>query len=123
MEQMKLLVLVNGAPYGTATPAEAYRTISGLGGMGIDTTCVLVEDGVFVALKNQNPSSISMQDISRAYTNLKEFDVKVYISKEALIERNIKETELIENNGVISNAELKELINGTHCIISFVSGG
>ncbi len=120
---MKVLILVNGAPYGTATPAEAFRTISGLAGMDVDTTCVLVEDGVYVALKDQNPETIDMQNLAKAYEMLKDFNARVYILKESMEERGIKEDELIQHDGIIDRAKLRELILERHCIISFVSGG
>ncbi|RKY99335.1 MAG: hypothetical protein DRQ10_06350 [Candidatus Hydrothermota bacterium] len=120
---MDALVLINGAPYGTATPAEAYRTAIGLGGMGVDTAVVLVEDGVWVAVKGHNPKVIDMQDLSQAFGALNQFDVKLYVLKEALEERGISENELIKNDGIITMEDLKKMIKEAKCVLTFLAGG
>lgn len=119
----KVIVLVNAAPYGTATPAEAYRTIQGLAGMGIETTCVLLGDGVFILLKDQNPTLIDMQDLSEAYKALSEFDVKIYVCKESMVERGLKEDDIDGANGVLSCDEINKIIDEHHCVLTFTSGG
>ena len=119
----KIIVLVNAAPYGTATPAEAYRTIQGLAGMGIETTCVLLGDGVFILLKDQKPESIDMQNLSEAYKALSEFDVKIFVCKNSMEERGIKEDDISGAHGILSCDEINKLIDEHHCVLTFTSGG
>ena len=120
---MKVLVIVDGAPYGTATPAEAFRTMVGLGGMDVDTSAVLVGDGVFVALRGQNPKEIDMQDLGKGYETVGEFGVRLYVLKESLEERGIAEEDLIKNDGIVDMEGLRKLIDSAHCVMTFVSGG
>ncbi len=119
----KVIVLVNAAPYGTATPAEAYRTIQGLAGMGVQTTCVLLGDGVFVLMKDQRPESIDMQNLSEAYKALSEFDVKIYVCRDSMEERGVKESDIEGADGILSCDEINKLIDEHHCVLTFTSGG
>lgn len=119
----KVIVLVNAAPYGTATPAEAYRTIQGLAGMGIETSCVLMGDGVFILKKEQNPEEIDMQKLSEAYKGLSEFDVKIYVCADSLRERGLKEEDLEGVFKVVGCDEINNLLDTHHCVLTFTSGG
>ncbi len=119
----KVIILVNAAPYGTATPAEAYRTIQGLAGMGIETTCVLLGDGVFILLKDQKPEAIDMQNLSEAYKALSEFDVKIYVCKNSMEERGVKEDDIDGAHGILSCDDINKLIDKHHCVLTFTSGG
>ncbi|MCR4428646.1 MAG: DsrE family protein [Caldiserica bacterium] len=118
----KVLVIVDAGPYGTATAAEAYRVLQGLGGMGIETTCLLLGDGAFIALKNQKPEEIEMQSLERAYPSLKEFAVKIFVLEESLKERGIKEEDLIQIEGILKAESARELMDEHHCVINFTSG-
>lgn len=118
----KVLVIVDAGPYGTATAAEAYRVLQGLGGMGIQTTCLLQGDGAFIALKNQKPESIDMQSLEKAYSPLKEFGVQIFVLEESLKERGIKEEDLIEIEGLLTAESARKLIDDHHCVINFTSG-
>lgn len=119
----KALIIVDTAPYGTATCAEAFRTITGLAGMDIETATVLVGDGVFVAKKGQNPSVIGMKSLEEAYSMLSDFGVKLYIVKESLEERNFNEEDLIPVDKIITMDEFRKLIEESQCVITFHAGG
>jgi tRNA 2-thiouridine synthesizing protein C len=121
-EMRKVLVILNAAPYGTATAAEAYRVLQGLGGLGVETSCLLMGDGVYIALREQKPENIDMQSLERAYRSLSEFGVKVYAFKDSLSERGIDEEELIETDGILDQEMARKLIDDHHCVITFTSG-
>jgi len=114
----KACVLVRSCTYGMASSGEAFRTIIGLAGMGVETNAVLLDDGVFVALKGQDPSVIEMQNLEKAYNSLKDFGAKLYIHKKSMEKRGIKEDEILEAE-VINTDTLRKMINETDAVITF----
>ncbi len=114
----KALFLVRSAPYGTASSGEAYRAIIGLGGLGLPTTVVLLCDGVFNAVKGQEPADLDMQPIEKAYESISEFDVSLYILDKSIDERELNKEGLIEAE-IIDCDKLKQLIDDHDCVISF----
>ncbi len=119
----RVMVLINAAPYGTATPAEAYRTVQGLAGMGIETSCVLIGDGVFILKKGQEPREIDMQKLSDAYKALSEFDVKIYVCSDSLKERGLTLEDLEGPFELVGCEEMNALLDKHDCVLTFTSGG
>ncbi|HDS08682.1 MAG TPA: hypothetical protein ENN73_00515 [Firmicutes bacterium] len=114
----RVLFLVRTSPYGTASSGEAYRAIIGLGGMGIETTVILICDGVFNAVKGQNPKKLDMHPIEKAYAALQDFDVKLLIHKESLEQRNLSVESVIKAEFVDTEG-VDRYIEDYPCIISF----
>lgn len=114
----KALFLVRSAPYGTASSGEAYRAIIGLGGMGLPTSVVLMCDGVFNAVKGQEPAELDMQPIEKAYESISEFDVTLYILDKSAEDRGLNKEGLIDAE-IIDCDKLKQLIDDHDCVISF----
>ena len=114
----KALFLVRSAPYGTASSGEAYRAIIGLGGMGTPTSVVLMCDGVYNVKKGQNPEKLDMHPIEKAYETLAEYDIKLYILKKSLEERNLTFDQILDAE-IIECDKLKALIDEHDCVISF----
>ena len=112
------LFLVRSAPYGTASSGEAYRAIIGLGGLGLPTSVVLICNGVFNAVKGQEPAELDMQAIEGAYNSLGEFDVSLYILDKSIDDRGLNKEGLIEAE-IIDCDKLKQLIEDHDCVISF----
>ncbi len=54
-----LAILIRRPPYGQIHAAEALRHMGGALGDGIQTTVLLVDDGVYVARNGQNPGKTS----------------------------------------------------------------
>ncbi len=115
----KTIILIRAAPYGMASAGEGFRGIIGVAGMGIETHAVLIDDGVFVAKKGQNPSKIEMQKLEDAYKSLSDFGAKLYIHKESAEIRGVSQEETIEAEW-IDTLRLKELINSVDAVVTFV---
>jgi sulfur relay protein TusC/DsrF len=107
-----VVILFRNAPYGTVFNAEGFRACTGLTALDVETHAVFMDDAVYTMLKDQIPEEIHMGDLSKAISPMIEFEVNVYIIKESLEERGIKEAELIENDEIkfISKKELSKLI-------------
>lgn len=115
----KATVLIRAAPYGMASAGEGFRGIIGLGGLGVETHAVLMDDGVFVAKKGQNPSKIEMQKLEDAYKAVSDFGAKLYIHKESAEVRQVSQEETVEAEW-IDTPKLRELINSVDVVVSFV---
>ncbi|MBD3287033.1 hypothetical protein GF359_10290 [candidate division WOR-3 bacterium] len=116
--QKTILILLRSCPYGMATAAEGYRVIIGLAGMGLRIHAVLLEDGVLVALKGQNPSGLGMHELSQVFAKLTEFGADLYVHTPSVTERGLSEAGFIDSN-LIDDEELKDLITSADHVITF----
>ena len=116
----KVNLLFRKAPYGSVNDVEGFRLCTALAAMEIETNAIFIDDGVFVALKGQDPKNIGLQSMEAAYRKLTSLDVKVYILEEALKERGISREELMEiEYSLINRNGLAELISKSDFTISF----
>ncbi len=92
----KAVVLVRSCPYGMASAGEAYRAISALAGLEVQTTAVLMDDGVLAALKGQDPSGIGMSNLEDAYGMLPEFGAEVVVHRASAEVRGISPGDLLD---------------------------
>jgi tRNA 2-thiouridine synthesizing protein C len=114
----KAVVLVRTCPYGMASAGEGYRTISALAGLEMDTTAVLLDDGVFVALTGQNPRAIAMSSIEQAYAMLSEFGAKVAIHQESVEARSIPVEKLMDFP-LVDDDGLRSLLGEADVVLTF----
>ena len=64
--EKRMTIVVHRAPYGTIAAAEAIRHAGGGLSFQLPTTLLLMEDGVFVARRDQHPEGIGYLSLSRA---------------------------------------------------------
>ncbi len=114
----KVVILSIHPPYGTAINAEAFRAGLGLAFSEISVHLVLCQDGVFAALKNQDPKSIQMKSMEEVYKNISSMGINLYIDRKSMEERNIKEDEIVSAK-IIDEEELKNLINSADTVLTF----
>ncbi len=118
MEAKKVAVLIRSAPYGMATAGEGFRALIGLVSMGIQTHVVLVDDGVMVALKGQNPEALQMHRLSDAYSQLPEFGAKLYVHLPSLTQRGLLQEDCISVE-FLDDDKLRGLISSVDHVITF----
>ena len=112
--------LFRKAPYGSVNNVEGFRLCTALAAMEIYTNAVFIDDGVFVALRGQDPKGIGLPPIDVAYGRLVSLEVKVYILEEALKERGISKEQLIDIEcRLINREQLAELISESDFTLSF----
>lgn len=114
----KVLVLIRTAPYGMASAGEGFRAIIGLAGMGVETHAVLVDDGVLIAHKGQNPDALAMHKLEDAYVQLSDFGAKLYVHLASLAQRGILKEDCIPVE-FIDDDKLRELIRKVDHVITF----
>lgn len=118
MEAKKVMILIRSAPYGMATAGEGFRALIGLVSMGIQTHVVLADDGVMVALKNQSPEVLDMNNLVDLYAQLPGLGAKLYLYHPSLADHGISPDDCIEAE-VLGDEKLRELISVVDHVITF----
>jgi tRNA 2-thiouridine synthesizing protein C len=78
-----------------------------------------MDDGVYQIAKNQNTEAINMKNFSRTYRALDGYDVeKLYVERESLEVRGLKEDDLLVDVEVLSSVELGKLMNAQDVVIT-----
>ncbi len=114
-----VLIVLRQPPFGKNIAHEAFRIAIGLRGGEVNTSILLIEDGVFCLLKHQEGSAYKMMSLVRYLSEMDEFEVKLYIHKPSLESRKLREGNLIEIGKFIDDNELKEILDSHDSIMFF----
>jgi tRNA 2-thiouridine synthesizing protein C len=114
----KILIVVNSPPYGSTNAGEGIRVAVALAGMDLDTTVLLIGDGVFAALKNQTPEAIGAASLKEGLSNAHEFGARIVAHEESLSERGISKDQLLEVD-LVNNESVSRLIHEADSSITF----
>ncbi|HIE33781.1 MAG TPA: hypothetical protein EYP86_01410 [Candidatus Altiarchaeales archaeon] len=114
----KVLVLIKEGPYGTFFAGEAFRFGISCSTMGLETSIVLLEDGVYAALKGQSPEEINMKSLEMAFSSVKDAGMNLYVDSESLERRGISRDRIIDAD-VVDNEGLRELIDESDVVSIF----
>jgi tRNA 2-thiouridine synthesizing protein C len=114
----KIVIVVKSAPYGSTNAGEGIRAAVALAGMDLETTVLLIGDGVFVALKNQIPEVIGAASLKEGLANADEFGARIVAHEESLSERGISKDDLLKVELVNSDA-VSRLIHEADSAITF----
>ena len=113
-----VLILARTAPYGSVLCAEAFLAGIALKSMDMDANMVLINDGVFAAMKGQKTELIGYKSIEEAIEGAPDFGLPIYIHSEAVQERGIHTSQLIPLK-TIDNTVLKDMVKKADAIITF----
>ena len=116
----KFLYVNRRAPHGTIYAHEALEIVLIGAAFEQDVSMAFIDDGVFQLKKDQNTDGIDTKNFSKTFSALEMYDVeKLYVEKESLDERGIKEDDLAVDVKVISSSEMKKLITESEVILNF----
>jgi tRNA 2-thiouridine synthesizing protein C len=117
---VKRFLFVNRkAPYGTVYALESLEVVLISAAFDQDISLVFMDDGVYQIAKNQNTEAINMKNFSRTYRALDGYDVeKLYVERESLEVRGLKEDDLLVDVEVLSSVELGKLMNAQDVVIT-----
>lgn len=119
-EIKKLLFIFSKPPHSTLASKEGIDAVLTASAFGQDVSLLLLGDGVFQALNNQNPSSLPAKNTAATFTALEMYGVeKVFAHSSALSERNLSKDNFCIELTSLNDTEVGELLNAQHQILSF----
>ena len=120
MKTSSLLVYCTHGTYGRDDDAygallQANHAVA----RGMDVTLVLVEDGVLLSKKGQNPSKIGLPNNLDEIKDFIERGGKLIVIKESLEERGVSNHEIIDGIEITPFEEIVDLIEQNEISLTF----
>ena len=116
----KFMFVNRTAPYGTAYALESLEVVLITAAFDQDVSLVFIDDGVWQLKKGQQTKGIETKNFSPTYRALEGYDVeKLYVERESLEARGIREDQLLVPVQVVSAKEMAELMEQQDVIIGF----
>ncbi len=116
----RAVVLIRSGPYGEASAAEGFRVVMTLPAMGVETTVVALEDGVFCLVRGGDGARVGWRgSLSQVFAQASEFEARLLVHKPSLLQRGIQEEELVGHHGCIGEEELCQLLRRASVLLAF----
>ena len=116
----KFMFVNRRAPYGTVYALESLEVVLITATFDQDVSLVFLDDGVYELLKGQNTKAIGIKNFSPTYRALDGYDVeKLYVERESLEARGLKEDQLLVDVEVLTSAQMGELMAEQDVVLSF----
>ncbi len=118
--EKRMTIVVRRPPYGTIDAAEAIRHAGGGVSFQVPTTLLLMDDGVFMARREQRPEALGYLSLSRALEEYlarrgqgkdgAEIAGQVVVHGPSLKERGLAPQDLIAGVQVVEEAEAARIL-------------
>jgi tRNA 2-thiouridine synthesizing protein C len=116
----KAVVIIRSAPYGEASPAEGFRVVMALPASGIETTAVVMDDGVLCLRRAADPARVGWRgNLADAFAQTGEFDARLMVHRPSLAARGLSEAQIVPPHGFVDDEGLKALLQEAHTILAF----
>ena len=116
----KFLYVNRKAPYGTIYALESLEVVLITAAFDQDVTLAFLDDGVYQLVKGQHTKGIDVKNFSPTYRALEGYDIeKLYVEKESMEARGLKESDFIVPVKVMGVQELADLMLTQDVIMSF----
>jgi len=116
----KFLYINRKAPYGTIYALESLEVVLISAAFDQDVSLAFLDDGVYQVVKGQHTKPIDVKNFSPTYRALEGYDIeKLYVEKESMEARGLKEEDFIVPVKVIDTTEMAELMQSQDVIMSF----
>jgi len=112
-----IYVVIRKAPYGSLAAAEGGRHLLGAAGCGMAATAVLVDDGVYLAKRGQDPAGTGWTNLSEVLQ--KALDpgragaspqVRAYVHRASAQQRGINDVDLVGGMELIDDDQLAAML-------------
>ena len=108
------------APHGSSSARESLDMTLALSAFNESISLFFIEDGVYQLLKNQNLDQILQKHFSPQFKMLNLYDVeKIYVSKQALIDRGLTRSDLLIDVEILTSYEIKQKLLIQDQLLSF----
>ncbi len=115
----KFLFIQSKAPHGSITGQEGLDAIL-MGSAFAECSVLLLEDGVYQVLANQQTDSLRSKDYSVTYKALQDYGVKdIFCAQSHLEERGIAADDFVVSVKLLSDEEVASLLQQNDVIVSF----
>ncbi len=116
----KFMFLNRKAPHGTVYALEGLEVVLITAAFDQDVSLVFTDDGVYQLMKGVDTKGIEVKDFSKTYRALDGYDIeKLYVDQPSLDARGLTEDDLIVDVTVLSDDEMKNLMDEQDVVISF----
>ena len=116
----KFMFVNRKAPYGTIYALEGLEVVLISAAFDQDVSLAFLDDGVYQLLKGQQTKALEVKNFSPTYRALEGYDVeKLYVERESLEARGIREDQLLVPVQVVSAKEMAELMEQQDVVIGF----
>jgi tRNA 2-thiouridine synthesizing protein C len=116
----KFLYVNRKAPYGTIYALESLEVVLITAAFDQDVSLAFLDDGVYQLVKGQHTKGIDVKNFSPTYRALEGYDIeKLYVEKESMEARGLKESDFIVPVKVMSAQEIADLMQTQDVILSF----
>jgi len=116
----KFLYVNRKAPYGTIYALESLEVVLISAAFDQDVSLAFLDDGVYQLVKGQHTKGIDVKNFSPTYRALEGYDIeKLYVEKESMESRGLKESDFIVPVKVMSIQEMADLMLTQDVIMSF----
>lgn len=116
----KFLYINRKAPYGTIYALESLEVVLIAAAFDQDVSLAFLDDGVYQVVKGQHTKPIDVKNFSPTYRALEGYDIeKLYVEKESMEARGLKEADFIVPVKVINTQEMADLMQSQDVILSF----
>lgn len=116
----KFLYVNRKAPYGTIYALESLEVVLISAAFDQDVSLAFLDDGVYQIMKGQHTKAIDVKNFSPTFRALEGYDIeKLYVEKESMEARGLKEEDLIVPVKVLNTSEMADLMQSQDVILSF----
>ncbi len=116
----KFLYVNRKAPYGTIYALESLEVVLIGAAFDQDVSLAFVGDGVYQLIKGQDTKGLEVKNFSPTFRALEDYDVtKLYVEREALQARGLRESDLVVPVEVVSAERLGEIMDDQDVILTF----
>lgn len=116
----KFMFLNRKAPHGTVYALEGLEVVLITAAFDQDVSLVFTDDGVYQLMKGIDTKGIEVKDFSKTYRALEGYDIeKLYVDKSSMDARGLTEDDLIVDVTVLSDDEMRNLMEEQDVVISF----
>lgn len=116
----KFLYINRKAPYGTIYALESLEVVLIAAAFDQDVSLAFLDDGVYQVVKGQHTKPIDVKNFSPTYRALEGYDIeKLYVEKESMEVRGLKEDDLIVPVKVVNAQEMADIMQSQDVVLSF----
>ena len=116
----RFLYVNRRAPYGSIYALESLEVVLICAAFEQDVSLAFLGDGVYQLTKGQDTKALEVKNFSPTFRALEDYDVtKLYVEKEALEARGLREADLLVPVEVVSAGRMAEIMEAQDVILSF----